>query len=219
MSIAKQTITTLLLASAALFITGCDEEQSTAEAPAANVAPAQPSAPARPASPPPTSEPAIEPKHDCPEGSTGEGSFNKPCGAKGSARLMEVGWTGKMTDDGPSFRVTNKSKLVILYGKLFVYFYDKAGKQLELVDDSASPTKTNPYQTCGGKIFGGVMKVGEKAVLTFSCVKKEHVPEGTTRIEGEMQMVGFADESGEKVDFYWRNEDLVPKVRPKGGVK
>ena len=60
------------------------------------------------------------------------------------------------------------------------------------------------------------MKAGEKAVVQFSCVKKEHVPEGTAAIEAEMQSVGFADASEKKVDFYWTNPTLVPDVRKKG---
>jgi hypothetical protein len=63
------------------------------------------------------------------------------------------------------------------------------------------------------------MKVNEKAVLTFSCVKKEIVPEGTAAIEGEMQMVGFSDASEKKSEFYWRNDDLAPAQRKKGGIK
>ena len=31
-----------------------------------------------------------------------------------------------------------------------------------------------------------------------------------------MQMVGFADASGKKIDFYWRNNDLAPDARAKG---
>jgi hypothetical protein len=38
-------------------------------------------------------------------------------------------------------------------------------------------------------------------------------------IEAEMQTVGFVDESGTKTEFYWRNKDLAPDARPKGGVK
>jgi hypothetical protein len=60
------------------------------------------------------------------------------------------------------------------------------------------------------------MNAGEKAVLTFSCVPKSIVPEGTASVEAEMPMVGFADPSGKKVDFYWRNKDLIPEARPKG---
>src|SRR3989442_1761988 len=70
-------------------------------------------------SPPPVESATPEPHHDCPEGSEGVGSFAKPCIAKGADRIMEVAWTGKMNDTGaPSFRVVNKSKLVILYGRI-----------------------------------------------------------------------------------------------------
>jgi hypothetical protein len=34
-----------------------------------------------------------------------------------------------------------------------------------------------------------------------------------------MQTVGFADAAGTKSEYYWRNSDLVPDVRPKGGIK
>jgi hypothetical protein len=205
-----------LLVSTLLITAGCEEEKSTTGASTSEQPKAQPSvaAPAKTTPPPPPAPP--EPKHDCPEGSSGEGSFTKPCEAKGKARAMEVAFTGKFTDEGPSFKVTNTSPLVILYGRFVAYFYDKAGKQLQVAEEGG---KTRPYQKCSGNIFGGVMKVKEKAVLTFSCVKKSHVPEGTAKVEGELQMVGFADSSGEKVDFYWKNDDLVPDERPKGGIK
>jgi hypothetical protein len=34
-----------------------------------------------------------------------------------------------------------------------------------------------------------------------------------------MQMVGFADASEKKNEYYWRNPELTPDTRPKGGVK
>jgi hypothetical protein len=194
--------------------TGCEDKQATPGQPA-KTTPAAPTAAPPPRTAPTASAAPSEPKHDCPEGSTGDGTFNKPCEAKGTARMMEVKWTGKMTDTGPSFRVTNTSKIPIVYGKLAVYFYDKAGKQLEVKDATASPPKNQPMQWCSGKIFDGPMKAGEKAVITFSCVKKEHVPEGATAIEGELQMVGFADESGKKTEYYWKNPELTPDARPK----
>lgn len=129
---------------------------------------------------------------------------------------MDVTWTGKTDDKGPHFRVTNKAALVVLYGKTVVYFYDKAGKQLEVKDGNGNG---HPYQSCAGNIFGGVMKVAEKAVLTFSCVEKKHVPEGTASIEAEMLTVGFSDPSEKKAAFYWRNTDLAPDARRKGGAK
>jgi len=130
--------------------------------------------------------------------------------------MLEVTWTGKMNDVGPQFRVLNRGKDTILYGKVYVYFYDKAGKQLEVKD---SEGKIHPYKLCFGNIFSGVMKPNEKAVIAFSCVKKEHVPEGAVAIEAEMGTVGFADASEKKSEYYWRNPELYPDVRPKGGVK
>lgn len=211
--------TTLSAVALAATLSGCEKPKETTAAPTATSTAAEPatSAPVKTAAP--TAEPeAPKPSHPCPEGSEGEGTFKKPCDGKGATRLMEVQWTGKTDDKGPQFRVTNKTKLEILYGYLAVYFYDRAGKQLEVPGegDKAKPRKR---QTCGGNIFAGPMKAGEKAVLTFSCVKKKHVPEGTAAIEAEMQMVGFTGKDGDKADTYWRNKDLAPDERPKGGVK
>lgn len=211
-------LASVCIAAAALVACSKDEPKTadagtTASASAASTASAAPSASAAPtasasAAPPPD-------RSDCPKGSSGPGTFDKPCLAKGASRMMEVVYTGKTDDKGPQFRVTNKSPSVILYGKIAVYFYDKAGKQLDVKDSSG---KAHPFETCGGNIFGGVMKVNEKAVITFSCVKKDSVPEGTAAIEGEMEMVGFTTDE-KKSDFYWRNPDLVPDARKKGGVK
>jgi hypothetical protein len=210
----------LLTTLAVVALAGCSKDESKpAPSPTASAPPpASASAPAPSASvPPPVASSAPEPPHDCPSGSTGPGSFTKPCEAKGSSRMMTVKW--KKTDDhGPSFAIANKSELVILYGKIAVYFYDKAGKQLDVQDDS-TPPKPRPYHTCSGKFFGGVMHAAEKAVLTFSCGPKTVVPDGTATVEAEMQMVGYADPTGKKIDFYWRNADLTPDARPKGGVK
>jgi len=205
------------LAKAVLFVAvslvGCEKEEEKKPEPAKSAAPAPTPTPAPTPPPPPP-----EPKHDCPENSTGVGSFDKPCEATGAERMMEVTWTGKYDDKGnPQFRVVNKSKLVILYGKMIAYFYDKAGKQL--APAGGSPDKPKQHQDCPGNIFGGVMNAGEKAVITFSCVGKAHIPEGTTAIEGEIKMVGFADSDGKKSEFYWKNDELAPDARPKGGIK
>jgi hypothetical protein len=220
---------TWVTATVAVAVTafGCSKEENKAGADAEPAASASASATAASASAPMPSASAAAtasasasgPPVDCPKGSSGEGSFNKPCDAKGGSRLMEVTWTGKTDEKGPHFRVTNKSPSVILYGRIAVYFYDKAGKQLEVKDASASPPKTRPYHTCAGNMFGGVMKAGEKAVLTFSCVTKDVVPDGAVATEAEMQTVGFADSTEKKVTYYWRNPDLTPDARAKGGVK
>jgi hypothetical protein len=60
------------------------------------------------------------------------------------------------------------------------------------------------------------MNPKDKYTLTFSCVPKSVVPDGTATIEAEMQQVGFADATGKKIDFYWRNADLTPDTRAKG---
>jgi len=221
-----------MTAAVAVTLVGCSKEESKAATAPAQSADAQPVASTAPSaseglpsesdasgantSTSASTSTAGTTPVDCPKGSSGEGTFSKPCEGKGGARMMDVAWTGKTDEKGPHFRVANRSQSVVLYGKLAVYFYDKTGKQMEVKNPASA--KPNPFLTCGGNIFGGLLKGGEKAVLTFSCVKKEQVPDGATAIEAEMQMVGFADSSGNKSSSYWRNTDLTPDQRKKGGV-
>jgi hypothetical protein len=204
-----------------ISLAGCSKKEDAAPAPAASTsdsAPPAASASAPPAAPSETASaaPPAAP-HDCPKGSSGDGTFDKPCDASKNARMMDVQWNGKIDDKGPYFKVQNKSTQTILFGRIAVYFYDKAGKQLDV--PAGDDGKTTPYRTCAGNIFSGVMKPNEKAVLSFSCVAKKHVPDGTTAIEAEMQGVGFADSTEKKVEYYWRNKDLAPDARKKGGSK
>jgi len=191
------------------LLAGCEEEAKKEPAPAATPAP---SVAAVPPAPTPSAEPPPKLRDDCPKGSSGVGTSEKPCLASGDARMMEVTYTGKTTDEGPKFQVINKSDNQILFGSLVVYFYDKAGKQLEVT----AGDKKRPNQACSGNIFAGAVKPGEKIFVFFSCVKKAQVPEGTVAIEAEVKTVGFADEAGKKNEFYWSNPDLVPEHRPKG---
>ena len=195
---------------------GCSKEASPSTADSASAA-APSAVPTTSTMVPDASAAApVAASHECPKDSNGTGSFLKPCEAKGATRMMDVAWTGKTDEKGPHFRVTSKSTLPILYGKIAVYFYDKAGKQLPVKDDSGTPPATRPYQSCSGaNLFSGPMKAGEKAVLTFSCVEKKHVPDGAVSIAAEMQMVGFADVTEKKIDFYWTNNDLAPDARRK----
>ena len=213
MSIAAQSSAALLAILFATCVSGCKEQAKTDSAPAKPSVSATPAAPASTPSAKP--EPPPKPRDDCPEGSSGIGTFDKPCAGSGDTRMMEVQYTGKTTEQGPKFAITNKSKLPILYGALSVYFYDKAGKQLKV----KSGGKTTAKLGCSGNIFAGHVKPDEKIYVFFSCVKQSDVPEGTDAIEGEVQTVGFADESGTKNEFYWRNGDLIPDERPKGGIK
>src|SRR5262245_22010047 len=127
-----------LVAALALASSGCPEEQGSSGASTASAESPDPAAsgPSQPAKAPPPPPPPAQPRDDCPKDSSGVGTFKEPCEGKGIARMMEVAWTGKIADEGPSFRVTNKSELTILYGKILVYFYDKAGKQLEVEDNT-----------------------------------------------------------------------------------
>ncbi len=202
---------------------GCGDQGATpgasASASAAKAPPPKSSATAAAtASAAPASSAPLPPRSDCPKDSAGAGTPEQPCLGKGTARLVEAKWTGKIDDEkGPYFTVTNKATLPVLYGKIAVYFYDKAGKQLEAKDATG---KAIPYLVCAGtNLFSGALKVAEKATLTFSCVKKASVPEGATAIEGELVMVGFPDAAEKKSEFFWSNPDLAPDARPKGGVK
>jgi hypothetical protein len=194
----------------AMLAFGCEEKKT--EAP-----PAKPSATAvasTPPPPPPKVEPP-KPREDCPQGSSGLGTSAEPCKGSGDSRMMEVKYTGKTTDEGPKFQVTNLTKKSILYGSVAVYFYDKKGKQLQITAGG----KPRAMQICSGNIFAGAVKPEEKIFVFFSCVKKDYVPEGTAAIEAEAKGVAFTDDSGEKNDLYWSNMDLVPDERPKGGLK
>jgi hypothetical protein len=195
----------------ACSLLGCEEEKKKEEAP-----PPKPSASAAVVTPPPAPPPEPpKPRSDCPEGSSGIGTSDSPCKGSGDARMMEVKYTGKTTEEGPKFQVINKTKKQILYGSVAAYFYDKKGKQLQVTAGG----KPRPMQICSGNIFAGAVKPGEKIFVFFSCVKKDYVPEGTDAIEAEVKMVGFADEAGEKNEYYWSNLDLIPDERPKGGLK
>ncbi len=211
MTIASKSIA--CLASGALFIAlaGCEEhkhESSHAAEATASVAAAPATTSAKP-------KPKPKPREDCPDGSSGIGTFEEPCKGSGATRMMEVEYSGKMTEKGPKFAITNKSGKPILHGSISVYFYDKAGKQLKVGDEKKPRSKLG----CSGNIFAGVVKPDEKIWMFFSCVKKDDVPEGAEAIEAEIQRVGFADADGSTNEYYWRNEDLVPDERPKGGIQ
>jgi hypothetical protein len=199
----------LLAVSVVTLLAACEEEAK--EKPADKPAPAA-------ITPVPTPSVAPAPpklREDCPKGSSGVGTNTEPCMASGDSRMMEVTYTGKTTDEGPKFAIVSKADQQILYGSIVAYFYDKKGKQLQV----KAGDKTKPNQVCSGNIFAGAVKPSEKIFMFFSCVKKEHVPEGTAAIEAEIKTVGFADEAGKKNEFYWSNPDLVPDERPKGGLK
>jgi hypothetical protein len=201
-------------AALAACLVGCEQEKAKPAAPSASQTLPTASTTPEASIAPTASAPEKKPTHPCPEGSTGKGNFDDPCKAKGKNRLMAVAWDKKIGDKGPTFKIVNNAKLEVLYGKIVVYFYDKAGKQM----DVSGGDKPRRRLTCAGNIFAGPVKPGEKVFMNFSCVKKEDVPKGAKDIEGEIQTVGFTDDTG-KSDTYWRNDDLAPEDRPKGGIK
>jgi len=210
MSLAVQSSKILSGFALATLLFACEEEAKK-EVPAP-----KPSASAAAVAPPPA--PVVQPpklRDDCPDGSSGVGTQAEPCLGKGDSRMMEVAYTGKTTDEGPKFSIVNTSKNPILFGSLVAYFYDKAGKQLEVTADG----KPRPMQVCSGRIFAGAVKPGEKIFMFFSCVKKAHVPEGTATIQAEVKTVGFTDDAGRESIFYWSNPDLAPEKRPKNNLK
>ncbi len=135
--------------------------------------------------------------------------------------MVEVAWRGKYDDKGaPTFQVVSKAPKTVLYGRLAVYFYDKAGKQIDVKETSEGSDKSHAFHTCSGNIFsGGGLNPAEHAAYNFSCMGKSNIPDGMASMEAEAFMVGFVDATGKKNDFYWRNNDLTPEQRPKGGVK
>jgi len=195
-----------------VFMLGCSKDQSGTTAPSAS-APAASSAPVASAAPSASAEPP--PRSDCPTGSAGPGTFTKPCETTAATdRTMTVKFK-KYDDKGvPQFTVINTSKSTILWGKVAIYSYDKAGKQMDVKDEAG---KAHPFHTCSGNIFGGTMEPKDNYVIGFSCVTKKDIPDGAVTIEAEMAMVGFADSTKKQIDFYWRNKTLTPDVRPKGG--
>lgn len=205
---------TLAAAVLAACLVGCEQETAKPAAPSASQPPPAASAPPTAPTAPVASAVEKKPVRPCPEGSTGKGTFEDPCKAKGKARMMDVAWNNKIGDKGPTFKIINNGKFDVLYGKIVVYFYDKAGKLIAV----SGGDKPRRRLTCSGDIFAGAVKPGEKVFVNFSCVKKEDVPKGALAIEGEIQTVGFTDDAG-KNDTYWRNDDLAPEERPKGGIK
>lgn len=155
----------------------------------------------------------------CPDGSSGAGTAQEPCTAKGSARLMRVKWTGK--NDPPTFDVTNDAKRDIIHADIRVYFYDKDGKQLEVKGLlGMPPDKTFPTWWSSGWIFSGKpVKAGATQQVSFPSLKAEIVPAGTDAVEAEIDKVAFAGADGNSMDTWWQNKDLGPDARTKGGVQ
>jgi hypothetical protein len=149
----------------AMLLSGCtkDEPAHVDAAPSVSAPPVASSVTVMPSA---TASAAPEVQHDCPTGSTGLGSFGKPCDAKGTARMLDVAWNGKSDENGaPSFKVASKAQKPILYGRVAVYFYDKAGKQIDVKEPVEGSDKTHAYHVCSGPLFAGTLNAGERLLL------------------------------------------------------
>ncbi len=134
--------------------------------------------------------------------------------------MVELTWKGKYDDKGaPTFSVHSTAPKTMLYGRVAIYFYDKAGKLIDVKEAPEGSDKTHAFHTCSGNVFSGGLAPNEKAAYNFSCMGKSNIPDGTASMEGEAFMVGFADSTVKKNEYYWRNNDLTPETRAKGGVK
>src|SRR5881394_2946196 len=100
MSSTSRMIATFGAAALVACLASCDKDAGK-PAPSSASAPA-PTASTPPATPPPPVASAVEkkPTRPCPEGSTGKGTFEDPCKAKGKTRIMDVAWNKKIEDKG-----------------------------------------------------------------------------------------------------------------------
>src|SRR5260221_9344291 len=115
-------IATFGAAALAACLVSCEKEaekpappSASSPTPAASISPAASAAPI-------ASAVEKKPSHPCPDSSTGKGTFDDPCKAKGKTRIMDVSWNKKIEDTGPTFKIINNAKLEVLYGKAVVYF-------------------------------------------------------------------------------------------------
>ncbi|HEX4512840.1 MAG TPA: hypothetical protein VH054_04870 [Polyangiaceae bacterium] len=202
-----------------MMCAACKDEAKTDTAASASAAASAPPTVASVAPSVTASAPAPD-RTDCPPPSTGPGTFGKPCEAKGTSRMVELTWKGKYDDKGaPTFNVHSTAPKTMLYGRVAVYFYDKAGKLIDVKEAPEGSDKTHAFHTCSGNVFSGGLAPSEKAAYNFSCMGKANIPDGMASMEAEAFMVGFADSTVKKNEYYWRNNDLTPETRAKGGVK
>src|SRR5687767_15970776 len=103
MSLAMKTSKLALALSFSACLFGCESEpkkEAAAEKPSAAASAPTPT-------PTPTPPPPPKPREDCPECSSGIGTSAEPCKGSVESRMMEVTYTGKITDEAPKFKVKN----------------------------------------------------------------------------------------------------------------
>jgi hypothetical protein len=137
-------------------------------------------------------------------------TFEKMCDFDG--RLVEAKWTGKLADDGAVFRVRNLVSRKVTWDDVGVWYYDDAGKRLQIKRDSDTFEKS----WCSGGCIS--LDPGETKEVSLGFEKK-YVPKGAKSIEAEVVGVGYEDKKDATQTVYFENDGMAPDDRPLGGVK
>jgi hypothetical protein len=111
---------------------------------------------------------------------SGDGSFFKMCGC--NEKVQEAPFEAKATgkygtfSKQPEWTVTNKTDKIVHWASAAVYYYDRAGKQLE------TTIKDKPYKASrvNGSSFTLKPKETKKVSIGF---KQENAPAGTASME------------------------------------
>jgi hypothetical protein len=164
---------------ACLVVGGCEGNKEDAPKPAASAPAPTASAKADGSTKEAATPPAGEGKCGA-LGCTGEGTFFDMCDCKAKPQTapFKAKWSGKYSDffKQPEFEVTNTTDKDIHWGSVAVYYYDKAGKQLE------TDIKGTKYKS--GRENGSTMSLKPNETKTMTMgFKKESEPKGIDTIE------------------------------------
>jgi hypothetical protein len=194
---------------AAAAVLGCDEQArggaGTASATAAATASAKPTAnqPVKTAAATPPAAPPVQ----CPEGTSGKGTAQDACRAKGAKRWLEVTYAGNDHMGKSEFKIKNVGPKPITNASFYTFFYDKDGKQLD---------KDGQKGAIGRAGSIDALAPGATASVDLHPAKAEWPP-NTVTVEAEAVMVLLDDGA------WLQNDDLIggPTIgdRPKGGIK
>lgn len=186
---------------ACLTLAACDKQPNGTSAASATASAAPP--------PAPTPSAAVAPPKQCPEGSTGSGSYEDPCRASGDSRLVRVEFDKRETGV-IVFAATNEGPYTVIGGARTLRAYDDKGKQLDFMI-GGEPIK---YVRNSGRL-SQFIPAGKTQNVEFFL---SDLPAGATVLEVEFEKVEMAT-SGDTPDFVWENPDLAKAERPASGTK
>ena len=147
----------------------------------------------------------------CPLEASGAGTAGEPC--VGTDRALEAKWTGK-NKKASVFSVTNKLMWPVDFVQASAYYYDAAGKQIEVPLSWNSKYRAKSWDGSVGLVM--IQPSETKEVELGYDV--DSIPKATKTIEIEFSKVGFKV-SGSTSESYWQNDSLAPSDRPMGGSK